>query len=326
MLILKYNREEKMKRQTKKQILEFLHFWPMTIVVPILLMLILFPGIAGAKEKYLDSNYSFKSWQMVSWAEDTGALRNKYEIVEVQKKTPHTHAWVTDIVRDGEYAIKLEYHDNDCGTNDCRRGDYKGQFGRTGFGWMKSKQWKDSWSRFSVFIPEDTSALPNGAYTMFTQFKTDTRGEKNNCPQIALGFMLDEEGIRIFQEPGDKDCSEHYQHVMYNDEDFKGKWLDIVVHSNWSNKEDGFVYVWFNGDLKYEFEGLTLYNDHTYMPWMRNNIYTGKKTKGHKQKQVFYFDAFYHAKTCDKMKLDTLGYSCKELVSQLENNNHSCKE
>ena len=38
-----------MKKQTKKHILEFLHFWPMTIVVPILLLLILFPGIAGAK-------------------------------------------------------------------------------------------------------------------------------------------------------------------------------------------------------------------------------------------------------------------------------------
>ena len=40
-----------MKKQTKKHILEFLHFWPMTIVVPILLLLILFPGIANAKVK-----------------------------------------------------------------------------------------------------------------------------------------------------------------------------------------------------------------------------------------------------------------------------------
>ena len=48
-----------MKKQTKKHILEFLHFWPMTIVVPILLLLILFPGLAGAKEKYLSPEYSF---------------------------------------------------------------------------------------------------------------------------------------------------------------------------------------------------------------------------------------------------------------------------
>ena len=40
-----------MGRKTKRQILEFLHFWPMTILVPILLILILFPGIAGADHK-----------------------------------------------------------------------------------------------------------------------------------------------------------------------------------------------------------------------------------------------------------------------------------
>jgi len=31
-----------MKRKTKKMILELLHFWPMTIVVPVMLILILF--------------------------------------------------------------------------------------------------------------------------------------------------------------------------------------------------------------------------------------------------------------------------------------------
>ena len=46
-----------MKRQTKKHILEFLHFWPMTIVVPILLLLILFPGIANAKVKAKDIEF-----------------------------------------------------------------------------------------------------------------------------------------------------------------------------------------------------------------------------------------------------------------------------
>ena len=55
-----------MKRQTKKQILEFLHFWPMTIVVPVLLMLILFPGLAGANEKYLDHNYIEGQHEIIS--------------------------------------------------------------------------------------------------------------------------------------------------------------------------------------------------------------------------------------------------------------------
>jgi len=35
-------KQVQMKRKTKKAILEFLHFWPMTIVVPAMLILILF--------------------------------------------------------------------------------------------------------------------------------------------------------------------------------------------------------------------------------------------------------------------------------------------
>jgi|TARA_Y100000310_G_scaffold119847_1_gene118584 hypothetical protein len=35
----------KMKKKTKKLILEFLDFWPMTIVVPIMLFLIIFEGV-----------------------------------------------------------------------------------------------------------------------------------------------------------------------------------------------------------------------------------------------------------------------------------------
>jgi len=34
-----------MKKKTKKLILELLDFWPMTIVVPIMLFLILFEGV-----------------------------------------------------------------------------------------------------------------------------------------------------------------------------------------------------------------------------------------------------------------------------------------
>ena len=74
-----------MKKQTKKHILEFLHFWPMTIVVPILLLLILFPGLAGAKEKYMSQDYSFWPEQDVKWAEHTLLW---YHICE---KNTHTH-------------------------------------------------------------------------------------------------------------------------------------------------------------------------------------------------------------------------------------------
>lgn len=300
-----------MKKQTKKQILEFLHFWPMTIVVPILLMLILFPGLAGANEKYLDHNYTEGQQQIIKWPEKTGDLK-KIETIGNQTLEPYSMMWSTDVVRTGDYSLRLEYRDNDCGQDDCPRGDFKGQFGRTEAFW-KSNSRIESWSRFSVFIPKDTMHQPEG-YTMFTQYKTSNKVEKNGCPQIPLLFMLSDEGILLAQEPGDKNCTQDYKVMMSNDEDFKGKWLDFVVHTRWSNKDDGFIHVWVNGNKEHTYHGMTLYNVvKQRLPIQRHNIYTGNKLQGHKQTQVMYFDAFYSARTCDKIELEALGYSCKAL-------------
>jgi len=301
-----------MKKQTKKQILEILHFWPMSIVVPILLLLILFPGIVGAKEiKYLDKNYTEKQWEKIKWLEDTGDLKSRYETTGNISEKPYNMMWSTDIVRDGDYSVRLEYRDHDCGQDDCPRGDFEGQFGRTEINWDFARYRTEGWYRFSVFIPETTMHLEEG-YTMFTQFKTHNKIERNGCPQIPLLFMLSDEGILVSQEPGDKDCTQDYDVLM--ESDFKGKWLDFLVHAKWSKKDNGFIHVWVNGEKKHTYEGMTLYNvDMQHLPIQRHNIYTGNKLEGHKQTQVMYFDAFYSAKTCDKMELESLGYSCNTL-------------
>ena len=149
---------------------------------------------------------------------------------------------------------------------------------------------------------------------MFTQWKTHYSQNVNGCPQIPLLFMLSDEGIEVRKEPGDKDCTQTNDVMISNNEDFKGKWLDFVIHTRWSNKDDGFVHVWVNGNKEHTYHGMTLYNVvKSKLPNQRHNIYTGKKLKGHKQTQVFYFDAFYSARNCDKMNLESLGYSCKAL-------------
>ena len=90
-----------------------------------------------------------------------------------------------------------------------------------------------------------------------------------------------------------------------------------MVHAKWSKKDNGFIHVWVNGNKEHEYHGMTLYNvDKQRLPEQRHNIYTGYKLKGHKQKQVTYFDAFYRAKNCKSLKLEDLGYSCKEIENQ----------
>ena len=54
-----------MNRKTKRTILEFLHFWPMTIVVPLLLILIL-TGCNQVPKKLEGTNITVKKERTLS--------------------------------------------------------------------------------------------------------------------------------------------------------------------------------------------------------------------------------------------------------------------
>ena len=263
-------------------------------------------------DKYLDKNYTEGQQQIIKWPEKTGDLK-KIETLGNTTKKPYSMMWSTDVVRTGNYSLRLEYRDNDCGQDDCLRGDFKGQFGRTEVLWLANNR-IESWNRFSVFIPKDTMHLQEG-YTMFTQWKTSPKKNNNRCQAIPLLFMLSDKGIEIHKERGDKACTIIRNLMITNNENFKGKWLDFVVHAKWSKKDDGFIHVWVNGNKEHEYHGMTLYKvDKQRLPEQRHNIYTGYKLKGHKQTQVIYFDGFYRAKNCKSLKLETLGYSCNTLT------------
>ena len=83
-----------------------------------------------ANDKYLDKNYTEGQQQIIKWPEKTGDLK-KIETLGNTTKKPYSMMWSTDVVRTGKYSLRLEYRDNDCGQDDCPRGDFKGQFGRT---------------------------------------------------------------------------------------------------------------------------------------------------------------------------------------------------
>ena len=272
------------------------------------LAILLLTGVASfAKEKYLSPEYSFYPDQDIKWAEKTGSLGGVYEIsLEQPKKVPHSHAWTDEIVRDGKYAIRLERKGLECGGRDCKRGDYKGWAGRTEFGFFAKKQTGENWFRWSVYIPEETKSI-RPAWTMFTQFKTSSKMDRKGCPIIPLWLNLEPEGIVVAQEVGD--CKDNRQLIVPNSKNFKGKWLDFVMHSNWSKKDDGFITLWMNGEKVWSQTGANMLKvSNQYPPSMRFPVYNGKVDKNYTGSQVFYFDAFYSAKTCEEMKFDELGY------------------
>ena len=261
-------------------------------------------------EKYFSNNYTFKQWQKVRWIEDTGNLKQTYEIVGNNPNKSYAHAWTNDLVRDGDVAIRLELRDNECGRDDCKVGDYKGWKGRTEFGFWETELNGENWFRWSIYIPEDTYYIHDG-WTLLTQFKGNFKSQKNkDCPIIPFYINMDNDGLGIGTEPGD--CSETWSPIISNEEGFKGKWLDIVAHTNWSAKDNGFIHIWINGEKKWSKVGANVkYVNKKYPPVLRLPVYAGGRPKNLKQTQVAYFDAFYSAKTCAKMNMESLGYDCK---------------
>ena len=52
------------------------------------------------------------------------------------------------------------------------------------------------------------------------------------------------------------------------------EWTDFVFHFKWSADTDGIARIWKNGDLIYEFEGITWYQGHLSSGYMKVGMYT----------------------------------------------------
>ena len=87
-------------------------------------------------------------------------------------------------------------------------------------------------------------------------------------------------------------------------------------------KKDGFFKVWVNDELKYDYKGPT--KTKKGKPYFKFGIYRShlskwikKNKKSEVPAQVVYFDEVRTAKkSCKKLKLEDLGYSCEKLESQ----------
>ena len=95
-----------------------------------------------------------------------------------------------------------------------------------------------------------------------------------------------------------------------------GKWNDIFFNAKWSLKQDGYLKMWINGRLVYHYIGSNLTPREK--EGFQFGIYRGpNKRTPKKSTQVAYYDEIRYAKkSCKKLNLEDLGYSCSDLESQ----------
>ena len=96
-----------------------------------------------------------------------------------------------------------------------------------------------------------------------------------------------------------------------------GKWNDVLVNAKWTHKKDGFFKIWINGKLMFDYKGMTQKIKDEKIEF-HFGIYRSfmSRSPGPDPTQIVFYDEIRYAKSCKKLKLKDLGYSCKEIEGQ----------
>ena len=80
-------------------------------------------------------------------------------------------------------------------------------------------------------------------------------------------------------------------------EDMIGKWNDILIHGNFTKKDNGFFKVWANNELKYEYYGATTAGKPSFFKFGIYQTYVSRYSPYESKPyptQIVFFDEIRH--------------------------------
>ena len=147
-----------------------------------------------------------------------------------------------------------------------------------------------SW--FEGLIPEiKKSGDPRGTIIKFAE-------EKNLAPALMerLGYIYNTaKTINYLDKSAAADRGQSF--AILDVEDMIGKWNDILIHGNFTKKEDGFFKVWVNNELKYEYNGRTTSGKPSYFKFGIYQTYVSRYSPYESKPyptQIVFFDEIRH--------------------------------
>ena len=242
-------------------------------------------------------------------------------------------------VRLGEQSIRFEVRRGDCGVSPGGYDDCAIKDSNTGMTSERHELGMDrdltslkgvTWHTYSLFLPKD---FPRFGYSHVTmgQFHSDGDGSPAFNWNISSngGYEVQRRTAcnlskgqykKLVGKKKPKGCSDSWssnnQQTLIHQEYLLGKWNDIVFNTKWSLKQDGYLKMWINGRLVYHYIGSNLTpreKEGFQFGIYRGFLPTSPKVTTH----VAYYDEIRYAKkSCEKLKLEDLGYSCEELEKQ----------
>ena len=229
----------------------------------------------------------------------------KYGVCIVEKSKGHP-------VRLGHQSLRFEVKPGDCGYDngggdDCKRDSERHELSgnRHGDG--------EYWYTWSIYLPKDFKNIYPTKLAMgqFHQSKGHVVWMFQNADG---GYFVDNQ---VYGRTSRTDR-------ILNQEEMLGRWNDILINANWTDKKIGFFRVWVNGKLAFKYNGPT--KSKGKKVYQKFGVYRSfmSRYKAFKSAdsesvvvpgQVVYFDEVRTGKSCSNLKLEQLGYACKDLLS-----------
>ena len=174
-----------------------------------------------------------------------------------------------------------------------------------------------TWNAWSIYYPNDFKVI-FPAKAMMAQFHNDG--------DLPPGFTFENQSDRFTKDGGgywievdEYIGGNNIPKKLLDKSEVLGKWTDVLVNAKWTNKKnDGFFKIWINGKLVFDYKGMTQQNKSERIEY-HIGIYRSflSRSPGPDPTQIVFYDEIRFAKSCKKLKLKDLGYSCKEIENQI---------
>lgn len=222
----------------------------------------------------------------------TGVSRNADAPVRyLPNLTPHSHGFrystEGEPVRAGNVSERYELRDGDCGGDDCTNPRYRSEV-RLQSNQTQARIGQDIWYGWSFYNQNVQSYEQNvSLMNVFGQWKMGG----NNPPMVKLVQIGRGEAYRNGNRSHDvvvqlDDANEGLDWGearnwgivcrLFSIDQVRGRWTDIVINTNFSTGEDGFLRIWINGEQRCNYSGpITVITDTSLYPGpnVRRGIY-----------------------------------------------------
>ena len=253
-----------------------------------------------------------------TWTENGKCMAPDYAYQIVNETDGHP-------VRFGKQSIRIELRKGDChqrrkgSYNDCKasppaeRHEFGMEHGDV------SPIRGTTWHTYSLYLPKDTPQIHSEWITMGQFHNIDYDKPPINLDLSGKHFYLVTRLLCIHPKKLNKTCYSNElgntRKKILDSEKLFGQWNDFIFNAKWSSK-NGFFKMWVNGKLLYHFVGRTVVPGDGTM--FKFGIYRGKAISGDAEAThiVYYDEMRYAKKSCKKLNLEDLGYSCSDLESQ----------